>query len=242
MAAEHVWHIFHIGRPRALLDRCVRRLLHYVQAIPVLSHVGQQSGKAHDHPSIRAHSATSPFILQALTSHDSTRTRIWFPMFSYFESSVDGIIPNEYTSLENICMDLVGYVICAKDYVMSFVRHCWGAQQQYVSSDFLKKWSSLQFSNIAEEVTAAPIRAANATVPKSAPLPNKPLTTPAKSHELTADPIKMTTATLQTNKLHQNNDFANNLDSHMRRFDKRLITDGDAFVMNYRGEVNKKVI
>lgn len=29
---------------------------------------------------------------------DSGRTRIWFPLFSFFESDVDGIVPNEYES------------------------------------------------------------------------------------------------------------------------------------------------
>ena len=33
---------------------------------------------------------------RALHQKDSFRTKIWFPMFSYFESSVDGIVPNEY--------------------------------------------------------------------------------------------------------------------------------------------------
>ncbi|KAK9759066.1 PAP2 superfamily C-terminal [Popillia japonica] len=33
---------------------------------------------------------------QALMQRDSVRTRVWFPLFSYFESSVDGIVPNEY--------------------------------------------------------------------------------------------------------------------------------------------------
>jgi hypothetical protein len=27
---------------------------------------------------------------------DSGRTRVWFPLFSFFESSVDGIVPNEF--------------------------------------------------------------------------------------------------------------------------------------------------
>lgn len=39
---------------------------------------------------------------QALMSHDSNRTRVWFPMFSYFESSVHGIIPNEYDTLGEV--------------------------------------------------------------------------------------------------------------------------------------------
>lgn len=174
--------------------------------------------------------------MQALTSHDSTRTRIWFPMFSYFESSVDGIIPNEYTSFENISNDFVGYIVRSKDYVISTVRRCWGAQQQYVSADFLRKICNSKLQNIVEE-------AVTANVPSPLILPSsKPLKTSAKSHELTSDPTKIPTATLRTKKLHQNNDFANNLDNHLRRFDKQLITDGDTFVLNYRGEVNKKVI
>lgn len=175
--------------------------------------------------------------LQALTSHDSTRTRIWFPMFSYFESSVDGIIPNEYTSLENMCNDFVGYVIRAKNYSVFIVHRCWGAQQQYVSTGFLRKMSILKYNNVVEETTAA---AMSATVTAAPPFQTQ--STPSKSHELTLDATKRTTATLQSNKRHPNNDFANNLDNHMRRFEKRLITDGDPFVLNYRGELNKKVI
>lgn len=44
MAVKHVRDILHIGRPRALLDRCVCGFLHYVQTVSILSHVGQQSG------------------------------------------------------------------------------------------------------------------------------------------------------------------------------------------------------
>lgn len=33
---------------------------------------------------------------RVLRQPDCTRTRIWFPLFSYFESSIDGIVPNEY--------------------------------------------------------------------------------------------------------------------------------------------------
>lgn len=67
---------------------------------------------------------------QALTSHDSNRTRIWFPMFSYFESSVDGIIPNEYSSLESICWDLLSYVTWFKDCCMLTAQRFWLAQTQ----------------------------------------------------------------------------------------------------------------
>ena len=27
---------------------------------------------------------------------DSKRTKVWFPLFSFFESSVNGIVPNQY--------------------------------------------------------------------------------------------------------------------------------------------------
>lgn len=33
---------------------------------------------------------------RALQQRDSFRTKIWFPMFSYFEANIDGIVPNEY--------------------------------------------------------------------------------------------------------------------------------------------------
>lgn len=33
---------------------------------------------------------------RALYQRDRHRTRIWFPLFSYFESGVYGIVPNEY--------------------------------------------------------------------------------------------------------------------------------------------------
>jgi len=39
------------------------------------------------------HSLANNRVLQ---QPDSVRTRIWFPLFSYFESSIDGIVPNEY--------------------------------------------------------------------------------------------------------------------------------------------------
>lgn len=35
-------------------------------------------------------------------------TRIWFPMFSYFEAQIDGIVPNEYTN--PLCKSNLVYV------------------------------------------------------------------------------------------------------------------------------------
>ena len=45
---------------------------------------------------------------QALMQRDSIRTRIWFPLFSFFEASVDGIVPNEYESPSLIVYNLAG--------------------------------------------------------------------------------------------------------------------------------------
>lgn len=52
---------------------------------------------------------------QALMQRDSNRTRIWFPLFSYFESSVDGIVPNEYTNIYEMITDF----------------YCWCVEKQY---------------------------------------------------------------------------------------------------------------
>ncbi|XP_031620763.1 sphingomyelin synthase-related 1-like [Contarinia nasturtii] len=83
---------------------------------------------------------------QALTSHDSTRTRIWFPMFSYFENSVDGIIPNEYSSLEDICSDLYGCITSTRDSCMLTARRFWLANQQLVPQEISKKIFTFSFS------------------------------------------------------------------------------------------------
>lgn len=64
-------------------------------------------------------------------SHDSNRTRIWFPMFSYFESSVDGIIPNEYDSIDMVCESLCCWIIYAKDCCMLTARRFWIAHNQF---------------------------------------------------------------------------------------------------------------
>nr|XP_029735498.1 sphingomyelin synthase-related 1-like [Aedes albopictus]XP_029735523.1 LOW QUALITY PROTEIN: sphingomyelin synthase-related 1 [Aedes albopictus] len=62
---------------------------------------------------------------QALMSHDSNRTRIWFPMFSYFESSVDGIIPNEYDTVNGVLHKLFECVLYVKDVCMLTAQRFW---------------------------------------------------------------------------------------------------------------------
>lgn len=58
---------------------------------------------------------------QALMQRDSIRTRIWFPLFSFFEASVDGIVPNEYESPSLIVYNLVGTGKNIWQYVRSWV-------------------------------------------------------------------------------------------------------------------------
>lgn len=66
-------------------------------------------------------------------SHDSNRTRIWFPLFSYFESSVEGIIPNEYDSLKDIFRTLGNWLVNLKDLCMLTARRIWLTQQDNIS-------------------------------------------------------------------------------------------------------------
>lgn len=68
---------------------------------------------------------------QALMSHDSNRTRIWFPLFSYFESSVDGIIPNEYHSLSELFQNLFIWLLNIKDLWMLTARRIWIQQMNH---------------------------------------------------------------------------------------------------------------
>lgn len=56
---------------------------------------------------------------QALQQRDSNRTRIWFPLFSFFEASVDGIVPNEYETPSTIVYNLVNTVKDMSKYFQS---------------------------------------------------------------------------------------------------------------------------
>uniref|UniRef100_A0A1B0CN33 SAM domain-containing protein n=2 Tax=Lutzomyia longipalpis TaxID=7200 RepID=A0A1B0CN33_LUTLO len=78
---------------------------------------------------------------QALMSHDSTRTRIWFPMFSYFESSVDGIIPNEFDTMTEVLGKFFWGVVYIKDLCMLTARRIWLAHSDLVevADDVAKK-------------------------------------------------------------------------------------------------------
>lgn len=53
---------------------------------------------------------------QALMQRDSTRTRIWFPLFSFFESEIDGIIPNEFDTPSSLSKRLLKSLSNALNY------------------------------------------------------------------------------------------------------------------------------
>lgn len=46
---------------------------------------------------------------QALMQRDSLRTRVWFPLYSYFEAGVEGIVPNEYETPEEIAANICSF-------------------------------------------------------------------------------------------------------------------------------------
>lgn len=71
---------------------------------------------------------------QALMSHDSNRTRIWFPMFSYFESSVDGIIPNEFDTASSMLTGIFSFILYIKDSIMLTTRRFWITQPNTTSA------------------------------------------------------------------------------------------------------------
>lgn len=56
---------------------------------------------------------------QALMQRDSTRTKVWFPLFSYFESSVEGIVPNEYETPAEVAKTLISFI---KDTVLDILK------------------------------------------------------------------------------------------------------------------------
>ncbi|XP_017063355.1 sphingomyelin synthase-related 1 [Drosophila eugracilis] len=62
---------------------------------------------------------------RALMQSDSKRTRVWFPMFSYFESSVDGMVPNEYDSLGSLIDGIIDQIFKAKDQLAGTVKRLW---------------------------------------------------------------------------------------------------------------------
>jgi len=53
---------------------------------------------------------------QALMQRDSTRTRIWFPLFSFFESEIDGIVPNDFETPSSLSRIFLAFLKGYWDY------------------------------------------------------------------------------------------------------------------------------
>ncbi|EDV97055.1 sphingomyelin synthase-related 1 [Drosophila grimshawi] len=70
---------------------------------------------------------------RALMQSDSTRTRIWFPMFSYFENSVDGIIPNEFDTPGSLIDALLQQLVRFKDEIRSIFQSFWLSKIAFAS-------------------------------------------------------------------------------------------------------------
>ncbi|EDW26328.1 GL24298 [Drosophila persimilis] len=81
---------------------------------------------------------------RALMQSDSNRTRIWFPMFSYFESSVQGIVPNEFDTPGTLINGLIEQIFKAKDLMMG------GAYRYYMERHLSAKSSLHIFGSESE--------------------------------------------------------------------------------------------
>ncbi|KAI8123060.1 Sphingomyelin synthase-related 1 [Lucilia cuprina] len=131
----------------------------------------------------------------ALMQRDSNRTRIWFPMFSYFESSVDGIIPNEFDTIGEIVDQLTHLLIEIKDSVMMTAHRFWleapnlnmsSSNVFFVPKDVLK----------AKQCNAATSTSATATNSSSMPSPTVSTNSVCNSIETTISDSRISDSAL----------------------------------------------
>lgn len=146
---------------------------------------------------------------QALMQRDSNRTRIWFPMFSYFESSVDGIIPNEFDTVGEIIDQLTQLLIELKDSVMLTAQRFWleapnlnmsSRNVFFVPKDVLK---AKQLRNAATSTSATATSTPTAT--KADFWRGESTNTLTNSTNMLATSTPTTTATATTNSFVFNN-------------------------------------
>lgn len=114
-------------------------------------------------------------------SRDSNRTRIWFPMFSYFESSVDGIIPNEYDSVENVLLNIFSCISYVKDCCMLTARRFWIAHNQL---------TPLPAKNIRPNTALNNLHLSNSTTSSNSSKGNGNLMTTNDEHNTSTEDIK----------------------------------------------------
>ncbi|KAH8256234.1 hypothetical protein KR026_011323 [Drosophila bipectinata] len=66
---------------------------------------------------------------RALMQGDSKRTRVWFPMFSYFESSVDGMVPNEFDTVGSLITGMLNQLLKVKDQLILLSKRDWSEER-----------------------------------------------------------------------------------------------------------------
>ncbi|KAH8270226.1 hypothetical protein KR018_006042 [Drosophila ironensis] len=62
---------------------------------------------------------------RALMQSDSKRTRIWFPMFSYFENRVDGMVPNVFDTFGSLGHGILEQFLYLRDLLVVLVKRDW---------------------------------------------------------------------------------------------------------------------
>ncbi|XP_022229565.2 sphingomyelin synthase-related 1 [Drosophila obscura] len=112
---------------------------------------------------------------RALMQSDSNRTRIWFPMFSYFESSVQGIVPNEFDTLGTLIDGLIDQIFKAKDLMMGGAYRYWMERQMSAKSSIhmfgaesdrfiqTRSYNLRQTASNASGIAATPVASAAST-------------------------------------------------------------------------------
>lgn len=78
---------------------------------------------------------------------DSKRTKVWFPLFSYFESGIDGIVPNSYE-----------WPITLKRIKKGFKIVSLALEKKFGGEFFVSKSSSLGFFRTKVNAFIGPIR------------------------------------------------------------------------------------
>ncbi|XP_034659580.1 sphingomyelin synthase-related 1-like [Drosophila subobscura] len=71
---------------------------------------------------------------KSLMQIDVARTRIWFPLFSYFESSAEGRVPNEFDSPRILFERLKGHLATAKHQIIMGLHRFWLDRHFHVKS------------------------------------------------------------------------------------------------------------
>lgn len=152
-------------------------------------------------------------------------------MFSYFESSVDGIIPNDYSSLEDIFSEIFGCIASVRDSCMLTARRCWLAKQQLVTPEFSKKIFQFSFSKDSSDSTNTNVSTSTTVTTTSTPIAQdfdasinngQPMNEVSTKLTKSTDPAKqMPSANVNNSQILLNN--FNNLNKRYKNSETKLI-------------------